>query len=553
VADLVLGPLLRRVDATSAVVWVETDAPCDVRVLDAHAPTFTVHGHHYALVDVGGLTPGTSTAYTVALDDHTVWPEPGAPPSVIRTPAPGGPVGVLFGSCRVAAGHDPAAVAAHGPDALRACARRLAADPSAAPTVLLLVGDQVYADAESPEMTEFIRARRDITRPPGTEIADFEEYAHLYHLAFGDPDVRWLLSTVPTLMIFDDHDIRDDWNTSQAWRDDIRAQPWWRARVTAGLAAYAVYQHLGNLPRDVRAADPIWRRLHEGGDAGDRLDAFAWHTDSDPEAYRWSYHQDYGGTRLVVVDSRCARVLTPGARAMLDPGTSAWLDGLCTGDRDHLLIATSLPYLMPRAVYDLEAWNEALADGRWGAWARRTSERLRRRFDLEHWAAFHRSSTALARTVMEVAAGRRGRAPASVVFLSGDVHHSYLTTVTRPRLTSEVHQAVCSPIRNPLRGLMRTANQAAAHAPPRVATRLLTLLAGVRPPPWRWRLRSRPWFTNSLATLRLDARTATITWESPNPEATTLTPVRRAALTADRPSPPRSSCGGPRGPVRRRG
>ena len=31
-----------------------------------------------------------------------------------------------------------------------------------------------------------------------------------------DPDIRWLLSTVPTAMIFDDHDVHDDWNISVA-------------------------------------------------------------------------------------------------------------------------------------------------------------------------------------------------------------------------------------------------------------------------------------------------------------------------------------------------
>ncbi|MGW1633884.1 hypothetical protein, partial [Streptomyces anthocyanicus] len=30
-------------------------------------------------------------------------------------------------------------------------------------------------------------------------------------------EVRWLLSTVPSCMIFDDHDVIDDWNTSAAW------------------------------------------------------------------------------------------------------------------------------------------------------------------------------------------------------------------------------------------------------------------------------------------------------------------------------------------------
>ena len=29
-------------------------------------------------------------------------------------------------------------------------------------------------------------------------------------------------------MIFDDHDVIDDWNTSAAWLAEMRATPWWQ-------------------------------------------------------------------------------------------------------------------------------------------------------------------------------------------------------------------------------------------------------------------------------------------------------------------------------------
>ena len=61
-------------------------------------------------------------------------------------------------------------------------------------------------------------------------------------------------------MIFDDHDIRDDWNTSEAWRDQMNAIPWWHRRIVGGLASYWVYQHLGNLVRREREADEPGRR-----------------------------------------------------------------------------------------------------------------------------------------------------------------------------------------------------------------------------------------------------------------------------------------------------
>ena len=116
------------------------------------------------------------------------------------------------------------------------------------PDLVLFLGDQVYADETTEEMQEFIESRRDIEEPPGKELKDYEEYAHLYRLAWSDPANRWLLSTLPSAMIFDDHDIRDDWNTSLRVAAGDGGRPsWWHERIVAGLASYWVYQHLGNL------------------------------------------------------------------------------------------------------------------------------------------------------------------------------------------------------------------------------------------------------------------------------------------------------------------
>ena len=90
-AGLRLGPLLRYVDADSATVWVETDRPCEVRIrcgggAGGAEHTWQVAGHHYALVPVTGLTPGSETPYEVLLDEQQAWPPPDShfPPSVIR-------------------------------------------------------------------------------------------------------------------------------------------------------------------------------------------------------------------------------------------------------------------------------------------------------------------------------------------------------------------------------------------------------------------------------------------------------------------------------------
>ena len=59
--QLVLGPLLRYVGDTCAVVWVETDSACEVAVLGTKSSTFTVAGHHYAVVRAEGLKAGKKT------------------------------------------------------------------------------------------------------------------------------------------------------------------------------------------------------------------------------------------------------------------------------------------------------------------------------------------------------------------------------------------------------------------------------------------------------------------------------------------------------------
>ena len=105
-AELVLGPMLRYVGETEATVWVETDRDCQVEILGRRAATFEVAGHHYGLVVIDGLPPGSETEYQVALDGVVRWPPAGGdfPPSVLRTLGTDRRDGVrlAFGSCRAA-------------------------------------------------------------------------------------------------------------------------------------------------------------------------------------------------------------------------------------------------------------------------------------------------------------------------------------------------------------------------------------------------------------------------------------------------------------------
>ena len=548
-----LGPVLRYAGETEATIWVETDAACEVEVLGRRARTFEVAGHHYALVVLDGLAPGTAYPYQVGLDGTTVWPEPGSalPPSVRSTLDPTWPLRLVFGSCRVAAPHAPPWTVPTGDgtgvgrDALRAYAlrlRHLAAD--AWPALLLLVGDQVYADATPPGVRAFIRGRRDPRHPPGLEVADFEEYTRLYRESWADPPVRWLLSTVPSAMILDDHDVHDDWNCSADWLAEMRATSWWDGRVTGGLMAYWLYQHLGNLAPAELAAEPTFAALTAAASArpapaanpgdpepnpgataanpgdppapGPDGDAAAWlrararDWDRGRRGRGFSHARRLGGTRLAVIDVRGGRVLAP-RRELVAEAHWRELDGALEGDADHLLVVTSLPWLLAPAAHHLEAWNEAVCGGAWGRRLARLGERLRRGLDLEHWAAFGGSFERLASVLAEVGAGRRGTPPSSILVLSGDVHYAYLARASWPAeagVRSATYQVVCSPLRNQLTRRLRLATRLSMARPVAWAWRLIALLAGVPAPSLGWRVLAGPRFDNQVATLELDGRAA---------------------------------------------
>ena len=442
--SLLLGPVLRHVGERDATVWVETDGPCLVEVcagsVVGRERTFSVAGHHYALVVLGALAAGSSTPYEIRLDGSVAWPIEGSPfpASRIRTVDPARPITILFGSCRESPALQRKGRALVDPDMLVAYAQRMTSQEHERwPDLLVLMGDQIYADDTSPEMREFIKGRRDIRKGPGDQVADFEEYTQLYRESWSDPTVRWLLSTLPTSMIFDDHDVRDDWNTSDAWRRDMQETDWWEERITGALMSYWIYQHLGNLSPAGLAASEIYEAVRGVPDAEPVLRSFAQAADREADGAKgtmWSYRRDLGAGP----DAGHRFPLRPGAgrRSPLhDQRPRVRVGGTPGRGRrfEHLVVVTSMPWLLPRALHDLESWNEALCAGSRGRIFARSGEWVRRAVDLEHWAAFRKSFDRLAALFARVGRGEHGgEPPATITVLSGDVHHSYISEADYP-------------------------------------------------------------------------------------------------------------------------
>ena len=223
----------------------------------------------------------------------------------------------------------------------------------------------------------------------------------------------------------------------------------------------------------------------------------------------------------MMIDSRAGRVLDPPeARSMLDPDEWEWLEQHAAGDFDHLLIGTSLPFLLAPGLHFLESWNEAVCNGAWGEPAAVAGEFVRQGLDLEHWAAFGASLDRIVELVRAVGTG--DEAPASIVALSGDVHHAYLAEVGFPRGTgmrSAVYQATCSPFRNPLDERERRTIRFACSRAGTLVGKLLARAAGVGDPPVRWRFtHDEPFFDNQVCFLELDGRSARLRLQKTVPE-----------------------------------
>ena len=515
---LLLGPLLRHVDPVSATIWVETDRPCTMEVLGRRARTFRVGQHHYALVVVEGLEPGSTTEYEVHLDGERVWPGPlgTLPPSRIRTPGRPGPFRLAFGSCRYATPGSVAVSDGIPPDALDVYAATVASTPEHEwPDALVLLGDQVYADEITPITEAWIAQRRSLDEPPGRQAADFEEYTRLYAESWTDPQVRWLLSTVPSSMIFDDHEMVDDWNSSETWRAQIQREPWWTERILGGLASYWVYQHLGNLSPNELAKDETWLAIQElhGEDAGPLLRDMAARADADPATMRWSFVRHWGSTRLVMMDTRAARVLAERDRRMLDDAEFEWveaaMENAVADGCEHVVLGASLPWLLPHAIHDVERWNETLAIRHAGRPIGRVSDTIRQAADLEHWAAFGNSFERLGRALLRLARGEMGPAPATALVLSGDVHHCYAAELVEPGgLTSRVHQLTVSPLHNQAPHPIRVGFRIGWSGWARRITLGLRRLARVPASELEWAKIGGPWFGNAIGELVLEGREA---------------------------------------------
>ena len=144
---------------------------------------------------------------------------------------------------------------------------------------------------------------------------------------------------------------------------EIRTVPCWRERILGAYMSYWIYRHLGSLSPAELAENALLADVRAAHDAEEILRAFARQAEEEIAGTRWSYRRDFGRTRLLVLDSRAGRVLDADHREMLSEQEWAWVEECVTGDFDHLLIATTLPWLLSQGLHHLEAERSSLRRG----------------------------------------------------------------------------------------------------------------------------------------------------------------------------------------------
>ena len=119
----------------------------------------------------------------------------------------------------------------------------------------------------------------DLSPPPGLSGDEAERYAResrsIANFRGGLAAARRVLAHLPVAMVFDDHDITDDWNLSREWEEVAYGHAFSRRVIGNALIAYLLHQGWGNRP-EAFEADGLLEQLQTaldepGGEAHESL------------------------------------------------------------------------------------------------------------------------------------------------------------------------------------------------------------------------------------------------------------------------------------------
>jgi len=235
-----------------------------------------------------------------------------------------------------------------------------------------------------------------------------EEREIIQRFAEGLPRVRRLMAHLPIAMIFDDHDVTDDWNLNRQWEEAVYNHPFSTRMIGNSLTAYFLCQGWGNNP------DGFTDNFMAGLQEALKAPGHSAHTDFIEEVLSfegWEYNWPTEPP-LIVIDTRTRRWRSESS--MIKP--SGLLDWEALGDLQQKLYGNdSVLLVSPAPIYGVKL-----------------IENIQRIFtwlgkpllvDAENWMGHPGTASSILNVFMH------SKTPQTFVILSGDVHYSFVYDV----------------------------------------------------------------------------------------------------------------------------
>ncbi|AEH15695.1 hypothetical protein Sbal117_4037 [Shewanella baltica OS117] len=288
----------------------------------------------------------------------------------------------------------------------------------------------LYLLTWSPELWELVNIPKDVDGLTPANSARWQnEWQHLLGFKAGLTQVRRFMAHIPVYMMFDDHDVTDDWNLTAKWELAAYEHAFSKRIIGNALIGYTLFQGLGNAPD--KFTDEI-RPL---------LDTFFSQPQSESQDLlieellkfeQWHYTLATS-PKLVVLDTRTRRWRSESNLAK----PSGLMDWEALMDLQQELLGQSKVIIVSPAPMFGVKLIEAV---------QRTATLMGASLlvDAENWMAHPGAANALLSIFMH------RKTPEEFVILSGDVHYSfsYDISIRFRRSSPNIYQITCSGIKN---------------------------------------------------------------------------------------------------------
>ncbi len=255
-----------------------------------------------------------------------------------------------------------------------------------------------------------------------------EERKTIEEFASGLRKVRRALAHIPVYMIFDDHDVTDDWNLTRGWEEAVYNNPLAKRIIGNALIGYWLFQGWGNAPDKFH---PIMNTIADYFTPRGikKQDEFV---DAMLEWSDWHYNLN-SFPKIVVLDTRTQRWRSESS--LVKPsGLMDW-EALCELQQELInqpavIMVSAAPVFGVKLIETIQRiftfFGKALV------------------VDAENWMA-HKGTASVMLNIF-----RHYKTPPNFVILSGDVHYSFVYDISLKfrRNSPHITQITSSGIKN---------------------------------------------------------------------------------------------------------